>query len=207
MSVLRIGALPPAVVGGAEKRSREQDHAPAGNLYFIPAGFEVTHSVDPTAGVAVASEKNRLKKRARAFGLTYRKVPGDGACQFNAISDQMRGAFSPSQLRAMVCDFIGAHRAAYDGFNDAVDEGSFDEGLAKLREPYEYGNALTLTAAATMFGRDICILQSSASQLWQVVTPTPGVQPSVPGTGTRPIWLAFTPEHHYDSLYSVEALR
>jgi hypothetical protein len=103
-----------------------------------------------------------LREKIHAYGLRERKVKGDGACQFRAVSDQLYGdeVHHMEVRRAAVlqlekesnyyCDFV---------------EGSYDAYLVNMCEPDTWGDHLTLQATADAFGLSINLLSSYSSDV------------------------------------------
>ena len=229
MSIIRIGAVPfnPHHDGGVADFSpkvgaprgkpdnrrtktttskiRLTESKPAGRdvplqqWWVIPPDFDLTHA---TCDKSARSEVARLRGRVNAFGLAIKKMKPNGACQFLAISDQLDGAIGPDALRQQVCNFISNHREVF--VQSLAEPMTMDKYLQAMREPDEWGDHITLVAAASMLGRDIKMLSSVEGMLWAIVSPHMGL-PKVEPTSTAPLWLAFEFERHYDSLYLAAA--
>ena len=200
------------LVGPATKRLSENIHdrpaslQPLNNIFRIPDDFDTQKSdvnVEPSNAVkrprrssttfSIKLEEERLKARAQALGLFIKKIAGNGACQFAAIADQLGGDPDAGKLRNLVCGFMAHHKAVFNVFHD-----NYDAYVDSMRKTDAWGDNFTLVAAATILGRDIKILMSTQGPIWMVIEPNSDLfsEPK-----KAPIWLAFTSERHYDSLY------
>mmetsp|Transcript_6481 Transcript_6481/g.15977 ORF Transcript_6481/g.15977 Transcript_6481/m.15977 type:complete len:459 (+) Transcript_6481:139-1515(+) len=80
---------------------------------------------------------------------------GDGNCQFRSLSRELYGTQQYHQVvRKLVCDFMAAHS---DDFAPFVD-GEFDDYLRDMRRDRNWGDELSLRAAADCFSVGITVV-------------------------------------------------
>ncbi|CAN1805309.1 OVARIAN TUMOR DOMAIN-containing deubiquitinating enzyme 10 [Linum perenne] len=136
----------------------------------------------------VTSDHERLLNRLHAFGFIEVKVPGDGNCQFRALSDQLYGTSDRHKTvrRAIVkqvchsCSFICNCISVFD-----------------LRSG-EWGDHVTLQAAADSYGVKILVMTSFKDTYYIEILPQKQKPKGV-------IFLSFWAEVHYNSIYFQEA--
>ncbi|WOL09860.1 OTU domain-containing protein [Canna indica] len=137
------------------------------------------------------SDHQRLLDRLRLYDLVELKVQGDGNCQFGALSDQLyRTSQHHKFVRQQVVDQLKSHPEIYEGYVPM----SYDEYLRKMSKSGEWGDHVTLQAAADSYGVKIFILTSFKDTCYIEILPS--VQKS-----TRVICLSFWAEVHYNSIY------
>jgi hypothetical protein len=135
----------------------------------------------------VSADLQRLRVLLDRFGLEEGTVQGDGApqslhrssvvsaprcaagaCQFRALSDQLyRSEKHHADVRAAVVAQLSRRPDAYAGFADAP----WDEYLRRLAQPGEWGDHLTLQAAADAYGVRVCVLTTYAESPFLAVQP------------------------------------
>eukprot|EP00656_Telonema_subtile_P032782 TRINITY_DN3604_c0_g1_i2.p1 TRINITY_DN3604_c0_g1~~TRINITY_DN3604_c0_g1_i2.p1 ORF type:complete len:344 (+),score=46.23 TRINITY_DN3604_c0_g1_i2:208-1239(+) len=124
----------------------------------------------------VEAHLSRMKERLRLFGLAERDVPGDGNCQFHALSDQLRAKsivdMPHGEVRAVVVHWLrntGASILVDD--NPAVTlaaasgEGDWGAYCSMMERDKEWGDHLTLLAACMAFQVEVLLI-SSAETNW-----------------------------------------
>ncbi|XP_031483537.1 OVARIAN TUMOR DOMAIN-containing deubiquitinating enzyme 12-like isoform X2 [Nymphaea colorata] len=122
------------------------------------------------------SDHHRLLARLELYDLIELKVQGDGNCQFRALSDQFyRTAEHHKFVREQVVNQLKADPDIYSG-----------DG--------EWGDHVTLQAAADWYGVKICVFTSFKDTCFIEILPS--VQKS-----ERVIFLSFWAEVHYNSIY------
>ncbi|XP_042375839.1 OVARIAN TUMOR DOMAIN-containing deubiquitinating enzyme 9-like isoform X2 [Zingiber officinale] len=137
------------------------------------------------------SDHQRLLDRLKLYDLVELKVQGDGNCQFRALSDQFyRTPEHHKFVRDQVVDQLKSHREVYEGYVPM----SFDEYLRKMCKSGEWGDHVTLQAAADSYGVKIFILTSFKDTCYIEILPS--VEKS-----KRVICLSFWAEVHYNSIY------
>ncbi|KAJ0970329.1 hypothetical protein J5N97_023206 [Dioscorea zingiberensis] len=91
------------------------------------------------------SDHQRLLDRLQLYELVELKVQGDGNCQFRALSDQFyRTPEHHKFVRQQVVDQLKSHPEIYEGYVPMA----YDEYLKKLSKCGEWGDHVTLQAAA-----------------------------------------------------------
>ncbi|CAA6655518.1 unnamed protein product [Spirodela intermedia] len=139
----------------------------------------------PSADEAI-SDHQRLLERLQLFELVERKVEGDGNCQFRALSDQFyRTAEHHTFVRQQVI-----YQVDLWGYVPMT----YDEYLKKMSGTGEWGDHVTLQAAADSYGVRIFVFTSFKDTCYIEILPS--VQKS-----ERVILLSFWAEVHYNSIY------
>lgn len=138
-------------------------------------------------------DHQRLLDRLTTYGLSELKVSGDGNCQFRALSDQLYN--SPEyhkHVRKEVVKQLKKFRSAYEAHVPM----RYKQYYRKMRKAGEWGDHVTLQAAADRFSAKICLLTSFRDTCFIEIMPR--LQ-----SPQREIWLSFWSEVHYNSLYDV----
>ncbi|KAF7044726.1 hypothetical protein CFC21_053919 [Triticum aestivum] len=137
------------------------------------------------------SDHRRLLDRLVLYGLVELKVNGDGNCQFRALSDQFyRTPEHHRFVRQQVVNQLESHPEIYAGYVPM----DYREYLKKMPKNGEWGDHVTLQAAADLYGVKIFILTSFRDTCYIEILPV--VQKS-----NRVICLSFWAEVHYNSIY------
>lgn len=138
-------------------------------------------------------DHQRLSQRLQVYGLYEVKVSGDGNCQFRALSDQLyRSPEYHKHVRKEVVKQLKDCRALYEGYVPM----KYKHYYKKISKSGEWGDHVTLQAAADKFAAKICLLTSFRDTCFIEITP----QHETP---TRELWLSFWSEVHYNSLYEI----
>ncbi|BBN03288.1 hypothetical protein MPTK1_2g22320 [Marchantia polymorpha subsp. ruderalis] len=161
--------------------------------------FTLDHSPKVnTAFPTIDQEKvghRELKNRLRQFGLKERQIMGDGNCQFRAVSDQLfRSQDYHKYVRKCVIDQLNAKPDLYRNFVP----GDYNEYVKKMAKLAEWGDHVTIQAAADCFGVTIFIMTSymDGSGCHKILPrPQDGVHIS-----ERALFLIYWSEVHYNSL-------
>ncbi|XP_074582850.1 OVARIAN TUMOR DOMAIN-containing deubiquitinating enzyme 12-like isoform X2 [Curcuma longa] len=133
----------------------------------------------------------RLLDRLKLYDLIELKVQGDGNCQFRALSDQFyRTPEHHKFVREQVVNQLKSHPEIYQGYVPM----SYDEYLRKISKSGEWGDHVTLQAAADSYGVKMFILTSFKDTCYIEILPS--VEKS-----KRVICLSFWAEVHYNSIY------
>ncbi|KAJ0704934.1 putative ubiquitinyl hydrolase 1 [Helianthus annuus] len=148
----------------------------------------------PTADEAT-SDHQRLMDRCslslKIYDLVELKVSGDGNCQFRSLSDQIYRSNEHHKLvREQVVHQLKLHPELYAAYVPMA----YDEYLKKISTDGEWGDHVTLQAAADAFGVKIFVLTSYKDTCYIEILPC--VQKS-----KRIIFLSFWAEVHYNSIY------
>jgi len=164
------------------------------NLAPIPVVPRV-NSFFPTLSDA-NSDHQRLLQRLQVYGLFEVRVSGDGNCQFRALSDQMfRSPDHHKFVRKEVIKQLKEYKSFYEGYVPM----KYKRYYKKMAKSGEWGDHLTLQAAADRFAAKICLLTSFRETCFIEIVPQ-NLEPK------RELWLSFWSEVHYNSLYEIRAM-
>lgn len=144
----------------------------------------------PTVDDASAAHQ-RLLNRLKLYGLSELKVDGDGNCQFRAFSDQLyRTPAHHKSVRDDVVNQLTSHPEFYEGYVPMM----YNDYVKKMTKSGEWGDHVTLQAAADFYGVRICLLTSFKDTSFVQILPR---KPK----SKRVIFLSFWAEVHYNSVY------
>ncbi|XP_010249372.1 PREDICTED: OTU domain-containing protein DDB_G0284757 [Nelumbo nucifera] len=138
-------------------------------------------------------DHQRLLQRLNVYGLYEVKVSGDGNCQFRALSDQLYK--SPEHhkfVRKEIAKQLKDYRSLYEGYVPM----KYKSYCKKMARSGEWGDHVTLQAAADKFAAKICLLTSFINTCFIEILP-------LHQTPQRELWLSFWSEVHYNSLYEI----
>ena len=136
----------------------------------------------------------RIQTLLAKNGLRERVIRGDGNCQFSALSDQL---YHTPAYHKHVRKYVIYHLVRNpDAYMHFVCGESWTAYLKRMAKPGEWGDHLTLQAAANVYGIQINLLTSYAEQAYIEV------QPKV-RCSERILWLTFMAEVHYNSIKTV----
>ncbi|XP_047336286.1 OVARIAN TUMOR DOMAIN-containing deubiquitinating enzyme 11-like [Impatiens glandulifera] len=139
-------------------------------------------------------DHERLASRLASYGLAELRMEGDGNCQFRALSDQLfRKPDYHKHVRKQVIKQLKEYRKLYEGYVPMKYKGY----IKKMKKSGEWGDHVTLQAAADRFGAKICLVTSFRDTCYIEILPKNVQQPP-----SREMWLSFWSEIHYNSLYS-----
>ncbi|KAG5610792.1 hypothetical protein H5410_022073 [Solanum commersonii] len=137
------------------------------------------------------SDHQRLMDRLEVYDLVELKVSGDGNCQFCSLSDQIyRSTEHHKFVREQVVKQLKSHRELYEGYVPMV----YDEYLKKMSKAGEWGDHVTLQAAADSYGVKMFVITSFKDTCYIEILPQ-----SL--KSNRIITLSFWAEVHYNSIY------
>ncbi|GMH09814.1 hypothetical protein Nepgr_011655 [Nepenthes gracilis] len=137
------------------------------------------------------SDHQRLLDRLQLYDLVERKVQGDGNCQFRALSDQFyRTPEHHKFVRRQIVNQLRSHSEYYEGYVPM----EYGEYLKKMSKSGEWGDHVSLQAAADSYGVKIFVITSFKDTCYIEILPK--VQKS-----KRVIFLSFWAEVHYNSIY------
>lgn len=145
----------------------------------------------PTIDHASAAHQ-RLFDRLKLYGLSELKVDGDGNCQFRAFSDQLYR--TPAHHKS-VRDDVVYQLTSYPEFYEGYVPMKYNDYVKKMARSGEWGDHVTLQAAADFYGVVICLLTSFKD------TSFVQIEPREPKS-KRVISLSFWAEVHYNSVYA-----
>ncbi|XP_077253365.1 OVARIAN TUMOR DOMAIN-containing deubiquitinating enzyme 11-like [Tasmannia lanceolata] len=136
-------------------------------------------------------DHERLSERLTTYNLAELQVEGDGNCQFRALADQLfRNPDYHKHVRKQVVKQLKNGQHLYEGYVPM----KYKTYLKKMNRSGEWGDHLTLQAAADRFGAKICLITSFRDTCLIEILPK-DQNPS------RDLWLSFWSEVHYNSLY------
>ncbi|GLT54834.1 hypothetical protein SLA2020_279980 [Shorea laevis] len=136
-------------------------------------------------------DHQRLLDRLRVYDLLEHKVQGDGNCQFRAISDQFyRTPEHHNFVREQVINQLKSYPEIYEGYVPMA----YGDYLEKMSKSGEWGDHVTLQAAADLYGVKIFVITSFKDTCYIEILPN--VERSM-----RVIYLSFWAEVHYNSIY------
>eukprot|EP00250_Pteridium_aquilinum_P008594 c18062_g1_i1 orf=490-1500(-) len=145
----------------------------------------------PTIDDASAAHQ-RLFDRLKLYGLSELKVDGDGNCQFRAFSDQLyRTPTHHKSVRDDVVTQLTSHPEFYEGYVPM----KYNDYVKKMARSGEWGDHVTLQAAADFYGVRICLLTSFKDTSFVQILPRQT-------KSKRVIFLSFWAEVHYNSVYA-----
>ena len=108
-------------------------------------------------------ERRRLRDRLQDFGLREHAVASDGNCQFRAIAHQLCGNDERHDaVRKRVVGQLALEPERYAEFcmvEDAEDA-DFESFVRRMGNDGEWGDAVTLQAAADVYGIVVCLITS-----------------------------------------------
>ncbi|XP_058067757.1 OVARIAN TUMOR DOMAIN-containing deubiquitinating enzyme 12-like isoform X2 [Magnolia sinica] len=137
------------------------------------------------------SDHQRLLERLHIYDLVELKVQGDGNCQFRALSDQFyRTTEHHKFVRQQVVNQLESHPDIYEGYVPMA----YGDYLKKISKDGEWGDHVTLQAAADSYGVKIFVITSFKDTCYIEILPN--IQKS-----ERVICLSFWAEVHYNSIY------
>ncbi|KAM5584203.1 OVARIAN TUMOR DOMAIN-containing deubiquitinating enzyme 12-like [Rosa sericea] len=137
-------------------------------------------------------DHQRLLDRLQLYGLVENKVQGDGNCQFRALADQFY--LSPEHhefVRQQIVNQLKSCPEIYEGYVPMA----YDEYLEKMSRSGEWGDHVTLQAAADLYGVKIFVITSFKDTCYIEILPNAE-------RSKRVICLSFWAEVHYNSIYS-----
>ncbi|XP_022753875.1 uncharacterized protein LOC111302202 [Durio zibethinus] len=136
-------------------------------------------------------DHQRLLERLQVYNLVELKVEGDGNCQFRALSDQFyRTPEHHEFVRLQVVNQLKSCPDVYEGYVPMA----YGDYLEKMSKNGEWGDHVTLQAAADSYGVKIFVITSFKDTCYMEILPK--VQRS-----KRVIFLSFWAEVHYNSIY------
>ncbi|XP_038989402.1 OVARIAN TUMOR DOMAIN-containing deubiquitinating enzyme 12-like isoform X2 [Phoenix dactylifera] len=142
-------------------------------------------------------DHQRLLQRLNAYGLYEVKVSGDGNCQFRALSDQMyRSPDHHKHVRKEIVKQLKECRSLYEAYVPM----KYKHYYKKMAKSGEWGDHVTLQAAADKFVAKICLLTSFRETCFVEIVP----RYQAP---QRELWLSFWSEVHYNSIYELQDLQ
>ncbi|PSR84645.1 OTU domain-containing protein [Actinidia chinensis var. chinensis] len=136
-------------------------------------------------------DHERLSGRLATYGLTELQIEGDGNCQFRALADQLfRNPDYHKHVRKVVVKQLKHSRKSYEGYVPM----KYRSYLKQMKKLGEWGDHITLQAAADRFAAKICLVTSFRDTCYIEILPKDR-------SPSRELWLSYWSEVHYNSLY------
>ncbi|EXC22889.1 hypothetical protein L484_007498 [Morus notabilis] len=136
-------------------------------------------------------DHQRLLDRLQCGKWVERRVQGDGNCQFRALSDQFyRTPEHHEFVRQQVVNQLKSYPDTYEGYVPMA----YGDYLEKMSKSGEWGDHVTLQAAADSYGVKIFVMTSFKETCYIEILPN--VEKS-----RKVICLSFWAEVHYNSIY------
>ncbi|KAJ6428937.1 hypothetical protein OIU84_020556 [Salix udensis] len=137
------------------------------------------------------SDHQRLLERLKSYDCAEKKVQGDGNCQFRSLSDQLyRSPEHHQVVRELVVKQLESEPERYNGYVPMA----YGDYLEKMNKSGEWGDHVTLQAAADSYGVKILLITSFRDTCCIEIFPNAK-------KSNRVIYLSFWAEVHYDSIY------
>ncbi|KAG6591816.1 OTU domain-containing protein [Cucurbita argyrosperma subsp. argyrosperma] len=137
-------------------------------------------------------DHERLSGRLATYGLAELQMEGDGNCQFRALADQLfRNPDYHKHVRKAVIKQLKKFRKLYEGYVPM----KYKSYLKKMKKSGEWGDHVTLQAAADRFDAKICLVTSFRDTCYIEILPKDD-------SPNKELWLSFWCEVHYNSLYA-----
>ncbi|KAK2401230.1 OVARIAN TUMOR DOMAIN-containing deubiquitinating enzyme [Trifolium repens] len=137
------------------------------------------------------SDHERLLDRLQLYDFVEHKVQGDGNCQFRALSDQLYNTPDHHKfVRRKVVNQLKSNPDIYEGYVPM----KFSEYLENMSRSGEWGDHVTLQAAADSYGVRIFLMTSFKDTCCIEILPSFEKPKGV-------IFISFWAEVHYNSIY------
>ncbi|XP_022841976.1 OTU domain-containing protein DDB_G0284757-like [Olea europaea var. sylvestris] len=103
------------------------------------------------------SDHERLLARLKLYDLVELQISGDGNCQFSSLSDQVYHTPDHHKLvREQVVNQLKSYRELYENYVPMA----YDDYLKQMSKAGEWGDHVTLQAAADTYGVKIFVITS-----------------------------------------------
>ncbi|XP_043690352.1 OVARIAN TUMOR DOMAIN-containing deubiquitinating enzyme 11 isoform X2 [Telopea speciosissima] len=113
-------------------------------------------------------DHERLSQRLTTYGLQELQIEGDGNCQFRALADQLfRNPDYHKHVRKEVVRQLKHFKKLYEGYVPM----KYKQYLKKMKRSGEWGDHVTLQAAADRFEAKICLLTSFRDSCFIEIVP------------------------------------
>ncbi|OWM82418.1 OVARIAN TUMOR DOMAIN-containing deubiquitinating enzyme 12 [Punica granatum] len=192
------GSGSPSSYGGegytySEKPSDDNENSefmnPLDQMVPIPHVPRINGEIPSTD--EASSDYERLRQRLQLYDLVEHKVQGDGNCQFRALSDQLHQTPDYHEsVREEIVKQLRNNSKFYEGYVPM----EYDEYLSKMSRNGEWGDHVTLQAAADVYGAKILVITSFKDTCYIEIIPNNQKTKQV-------LLLSFWAEVHYNSIY------
>jgi len=158
---------------------------------------------EPVVNTLNSDAKNRLNSRMTLYGVkAHREIPGDGNCQMYSLSDQLCGNLNHAKyIRRALVSWLKTNSeiSLSNGctLKDFVHDQSWENYCQKMLKDGEWGDHLTLIAAAEVFQTVIIIISSIPGDNYVIEIIPTFTAPQ------RTIMLSHFAEFHYGSVHPV----
>ncbi|KNC55491.1 cysteine-type peptidase [Thecamonas trahens ATCC 50062] len=152
----------------------------------------------------------RLDEGLRRDQLAEYDIEPDGNCQFVALGQQLFGSLEcGAWVRATVLDHILAHPEAFAGFVPGGSLADLHKHVRSMRTRGAWGDHLTLTAAAQVWGARIEVVTSAPADADDPDNPAAPLVIEPPGAVVWPrtLRLSHIAHEHFNSVFDLAELR
>jgi len=169
----------------------------------LPLAINLRDFFQPVINTLHYEAHARLKQRMQLYGVhARREIPGDGNCQMHSLSDQLCGNLKHAKyIRRKLISWLKSHSTLElsNGctLKDFVHDQSWEQYCTKMCKEGEWGDHLTLIAAAEVFKTAIVIISSVPGDNF-IVEVTP-----VFSSPQSTIMLSHFAEYHYGSVHPI----
>ena len=147
---------------------------------------------------ASSSNWDAVNKNLKLYNLQWKECGGDGHCQFKALAQQLNfvkdGDYDYEMVREDVAKELKRNQDRYIDFLSYSDQigrqVNYDLYVEKIHFTAEWGDDITLQAAANYYNRTIYVVGPEDSKFIRQKTPKDY-------KGEKDLWLGFVPETHY----------
>jgi hypothetical protein len=147
-----------------------------------------------------------MRERLKLYGMTEKKIRGDGNCQFRSIADQISGSEeNHAEFRKLCVDWLKKNESykidATTKLSDFLETDHFPtwaDYCDYMARDASWGDHITLIALAEVLQTRIWILSNVKSDA--KLSPVTVIEPREVDQN-RCIFLAHWHERHYSSLY------
>jgi len=170
---------------------------------LLPKSFNLLDFFQPVVNTLNSDAKNRLNSRLTLYGVkAHREIPGDGNCQMYSLSDQLCGNLNHAKyIRRALVSWLKTNSeiSLSNGctLKDFVHDQSWENYCQKMLKDGEWGDHLTLIAAAEVFQAVIIIISSIPGDNYVIEIIPTFTAPQ------RTIMLSHFAEFHYGSVHPV----
>jgi len=169
----------------------------------LPLAINLRDFFQPVVNTLHYEAHARLKQRMQLYGVhARREIPGDGNCQMHSLSDQLCGNLNHAKhIRRRLVSWLRSHSTIElpNGctLKDFVHDQTWDQYCSKMSKEGEWGDHLTLIAAAEVFKTAIVIISSVPGDNFVIE-----VTPAFTGANGT-IMMSHFAEFHYGSVHPI----
>jgi hypothetical protein len=182
----KAGCQPPEAVGAVGSHPTPcSGHPPSHTVPTLLRG--ATHWPAPLVGVSSSPQPRKLMR-----------VRGDGNCQFRALALALLGDQSLHHVvRRAVATELWQNTTRYFDYVVGASAEAYGEYVRGMERDHAWGDHVTLRAAAEVYGCNVVVVTREGKGFGGSITRVTDV------AGRDEIWLAYTPNVHYDCLVEV----